>query len=898
MPGMATLVLLDGHSLAYRAFYALPTDLATKAGTVTNAVFGFTSMLVKLLSDEKPEYLAVAFDAPVRTFRYDLDPEYKAGRKETPDLFASQMPLIREVLETMQVPQLCVEGVEADDVIATLATRGAAEGLDVIVVTGDRDAFQLIEDPHIKVLYNRRGVSDYVLYDEAGIAERYLGVTARQYPQYAALRGDSSDNLPGVPGIGEKTAAALIVKYGDLDAVFEHLDELPPRQRQNLGEHKDRVLLNRTMTYLRRDLELDFTPGDLRQGPWDPEAVRTLFNQLEFRSLFARLPMAMGESAPPAETDTMECVVANLGDVDEAARFLAGVQAAGNRYVLEPRFSGPVGRSDLLGLAVASADSSATYLPAHVLEAPAVVDALAALLGPGGPPLVAHRVKELTHGLRRLPGAKRNSAIDVRTLDLDTVIAAYLLDPAENDYDLPVLARRYLSLDVSAGTAAGEGQLDLDGNSGVEEAGRRAAAVHRLAAALEEGMEARELTELYRTVERPLVRVLARMEEAGVRVDVEFLRELSIELTKECGELEARIHAAAGERFAVNSVPQLRRILFEKLGLTPVKKTKTGPSTDADSLQKMAADHPIVEELLRYREVEKLRNTYADSLPPLVGEDGRIHGILNQTVATTGRISSDSPNLQNIPLRTPGGREFRRAFIPAEGCELLMADYSQIELRLLAHLAHDPGLIEAFRRDADVHTTTAAKVFGVAEEAVAPFQRRFAKVVNYGLAYGMEAYGLGQRMDIPTDQAKEILDAYFASFPNVKSFMESTVKEARSRGYTTTLMGRRRLLPELSSDNFRIRQMGERMAQNAPVQGGAADIFKLAMVNLDAELEERVMRSRMVMTVHDEVVLEVPHDEHDDAVDLVKRVMESVVSLEVPLKVDMASGSTWADAKG
>ncbi|HYH50339.1 MAG TPA: DNA polymerase I [Acidimicrobiia bacterium] len=898
---MATLVLLDGHSLAYRAFYALPTDLATKAGTVTNAVFGFTSMLVKLLADEKPDYLAVAFDAPVRTFRYDLDPEYKAGRKETPDLFASQMPLIREVLETMQVPQLCVEGVEADDVIATLATQAAAEGIDVIVVTGDRDAFQLIEDPHIKVLYNRRGVSDYVLYDEAGIAERYLGVTARQYPQYAALRGDNSDNLPGVPGIGEKTAASLIVKYGDLDAVFEHLDELPPKQRQNLGEHKDRVLLNRTMTYLRRDVELEFAPADLRQGPWDPEAVRTLFNQLEFRSLFARLPLAMGESAPPPEADRLECVVANLGEPAEAAQFLAGVAAAGKRFVLEPRFSSTFGRSDLLGLAVSVDDSSATYLPAHVLEAPVVVEALAALLGAGGPPLVAHRAKELTHGLRRLPGAggNRDSGIDVRTLDVDTAVAAYLLDPAEEKYDLPELARRYLSLDVGAGTTTEEGQLDLDGSSGVEEAGRRAAAVLRLAVALEEGMAARELTELYQTIERPLVRVLARMEEAGVRIDLEFLRELSIELTKECGELEARIHAAAGERFNVNSPPQLGKILFDKLGLTPVKKTRTGqPSTDADSLQKMAADHPVVEEILRYREVEKLRGTYADALPPLVGPDGRIHGVFNQTVATTGRISSETPNLQNIPLRTPGGREFRRAFIPADGCELLMADYSQIELRLLAHLAHDPGLIEAFQRDADVHTTTAAKVFGVAEEDVAPFHRRFAKVVNYGLAYGMEAYGLGQRMDIPTDQAREILDAYFASFPNVKSFMESTVKEARSRGYTATLMGRRRLLPELSSDNFRIRQMGERMAQNAPVQGGAADIFKLAMVNLDAELESRAMRSRMVLTVHDEVVLEVPFEEHDAAVELVRSVMESVVSLEVPLKVDIAYGATWADAKG
>jgi DNA polymerase-1 len=896
---MATLVLLDGHSLAYRAFYALPTDLATKAGTVTNAVFGFTSMLVKLLSDEKPEYLAVAFDAPARTFRYDLDPEYKAGRKETPDLFASQMPLIREVLETLQVPQLCVEGVEADDVIATLATQGAAEGMDVIVVTGDRDAFQLIEDPHIKVLYNRRGVSDYVLYDEAGIAERYLGVTARQYPQYAALRGDNSDNLPGVPGIGEKTAASLIVKYGDLDAVFDHLDDLPPKQRQNLGEHKERVLLNRTMTWLRRDVELEYAPAELRQGPWDPEAVRTLFNQLEFRSLFSRLPMAMGEAAPPPETDAMECVVDNLGEPEAAVRFLGDVAAQGVRYVLEGRFSAALGRSDLLGLAVAVDDARATYLPAHVLETPAVVAALAALLGPGGPPLVAHRAKELAHGLRRLPGAggQEGTAIDVRTLDLDTAVAAYLLDPAENTYELPDLARRYLQLDVAAGTAAAEGTLDLDGNSGVEEAGRRAAAVYRLAVALEDGLAARELTELYQTVERPLVRVLTRMEEAGVGVDLDFLRELSVELTKQCGELEAKIHASAGERFNVNSTPQLRTILFDKLGLTPVKKTKTGPSTDADSLQKMADKHPIVEDLLRYREVEKLRNTYADALPPLVGPDGRIHSVLNQTVASTGRISAESPNLQNIPLRSPGGREFRRAFIPADGCELLVADYSQIELRLLAHLAKDPGLIEAFQRDADVHSTTASKVFGVPEAEVAPFQRRFAKVVNFGLAYGMEAYGLAQRMDIPTDQAKEILDAYFVSFPNVRSFMESTVKEARAKGYTTTLMGRRRLLPELASDNFRIRQMGERMAQNAPVQGGAADIFKLAMVNLDAELERRAMRARMVLTVHDEVVLEVPFDEHDVAIELVREVMESVWPLDVPLKVEIATGATWADAK-
>jgi DNA polymerase I len=894
MQPMPKLVLLDGHSLAYRAFYALPTDLATKAGTVTNAVYGFTSMLVKLLTEEQPDYLAVAFDTPVRTFRDDLDPEYKANRKETPSLFSSQLPLIREVLETLKVPMLQVEGVEADDVIATLATRAAADGVDVTVVTGDRDAFQLVADPHVKVLYNRRGVSDYVLYDEAGIADRCGGVTAAQYPEYAALRGDTSDNLPGVPGIGEKTASSLVVRFGTLEEVFAHLDELPPKQRQNLGEAQERVLLNRTMSVLRRDVEIPAVTTDLAQGAWDPEAVRVLFDQLEFRSLLSRLPDAMGQTAAVAEVDVLEADVEILGDPVVAAERLAAVGGNGARYALEARFAGVAGRSDLLGLAVATGDGApVAYLPAEVLADASVVEALGALVSEGGPPLVAHRAKELMRGLWR--GAPD---VEVRSLDLDTAVAAYLLDPAEGRYVLEELARRYLSLEVAAATSAEEGTLDLDGRAGIDETGRRAAAVLLLAGPVEDGLAARELADLYQRVERPLVRVLARMEEAGVRVDLEFLRELGIELTKECGELEARIHAAAGERFNVNSTPQLRHILYEKLGLTPVKKTKTGASTDADSLQKLADQHPIVEDLLRYREVEKLRNTYAEALPPLVGPDGRIHAVLNQTIATTGRISSEAPNLQNIPLRTPDGREFRRAFVPADGCELLVADYSQIELRLLAHLAQDPGLIEAFQRDADVHAATAAQVFSVPESEVAPFQRRFAKVVNYGLAYGMEAYGLASRLDIPTEAAREILDAYFSSFPNVRAFMEGTVREARQRGYTTTLFGRRRQLPELSSDNFRIRQMGERMAQNAPVQGGAADIFKLAMVNLDAELEDRSLGARMVLTVHDEVVLEVPVEEHDEVVALVPAVMESVCQLDVPLRVDVATGPTWADAKG
>jgi DNA polymerase-1 len=885
---MAKLLLLDGHSLAFRAFYALPTDLATTSGTVTNAVYGFTSMLVKVIGDEKPDYIAVSFDTAAPTFRNEMDAEYKANRKETPDLFRSQMPLIRQVLDALEIKVIEVEGVEADDVIGTLARQAEAEGIDVVVVTGDRDAYQLVRDPHVKVLYNRRGVSDYVLYDEAGIKER-TGVTAAQYPDYAALRGDTSDNLPGVPGIGEKTAAKLVSTYNDLETIFEHLDDLPPRQRTNLGEWRDRVFQNRTMSRLHVDCEVGVEPTDLRQGAFDAEQVRVLFNQLEFRTLLPRLFEAVGETAAAPEAEALECDVETLRDAGALSTRLRDLAAAGAPYAIEPRWSGAPGRSSLTGLALVDGDARVTYADGELLHDAKVHDALDALLGPSGPPLVAHRAKELMHGLR---------PVDVRSLETDTAVMAYLLDPGENRYLLEDLALRYLGVEIASPDAT-EGQLDLGGGAEIEATGRRALAVLRLATALRDALDKRELVDLYERFERPLVRVLARMEDAGVRIDLDFLAELRTDLSQQCEDLERRIHAHAGEPFVINSVPQLRRVLFDQLGLTPVKKTKTGPSTDADSLQKMAAvnAHPILEDLLRYREVEKLRSTYADALPPLVRADGRIHATFNQIATTTGRISSESPNLQNIPVRTADGREMRKAFVADDGCGLLTADYSQIELRVLAHLADDPGLIDAFERDADVHTTTASRVFGVDEADVDAFQRRFAKVVNYGLAYGMEAYGLGQRLDIPTEQARDILDAYFESFPMVKAYMEQTVREARARGYTTTIFGRRRQITELASDNFRIRQMGERMAQNAPVQGSAADIFKLAMVQLDTALEDAGHRSRMLLTVHDELVLEVPFDERDAVEKLVREVMESVCELRVPLRVDVGFGPTWADAK-
>ena len=822
------LLLLDGHSLAFRAFYALPTDLATPEGTITNAVYGFTSMLVKVLADEKPDYIGVVFDAPGRTYRHELDGDYKGNRKETPDIFVPQLPLIKEVVEALHIPVLQIEGVEADDVIATLATRADEEGIDAILVTGDRDSYALVHDPHVKVLYNRRGVSDYALYDEAGIIER-TGVTAAQYLDYAALRGDPSDNLPGVPGIGEKTASKLINTYGGLEGIYEHLDELPPKQRQNLGEGRERVFLNREISRLLRDVELEVGPSDLVQGAWDREQVRVLFDQLAFRTLWPRLLDAVGEVAAEsdAESSTLDVEVEVVRDAAGAVARIEAIVGAGDLYAIEPRWEGAPVTTGVRAIALATGDGTAAYIDAEVLGEATVRDALAGLLGADGPPLVAHRAKELIHGL----------AIDIRALRYDTAVMAYLLDPAPGKYVLEDLALRYLALEVSSPDAE-PGTLDLDGEIEIDQTGRRAMAALHLAGVLETALTARELTDLYERFERPLVRVLADMERAGIRIDRQFLEELSAELGQQCETLVQRIYALAGEEFNVNSTPQLRTILFEKLGLIPVKKTKTGPSTDADSLQKMADEHPIVEELLRYREVEKLRSTYADALPPLIRADGRIHATFKQTDTTTGRISSEAPNLQNVPVRSPEvNRDIRRAFIAADGAGLLTADYSQIELRVLAHLAEDPGLIDAFDRGVDVHTATAAAVFHVPEAEVDDAQRRFAKVVNYGLAYGMEAYGLGQRLDVPTHEAAEILDAYFAGFPNVKSYMVETVREAKERGYTTTIFGRRRQITELASDNFRIRQMGERMAQNAPVQGSAADIFKLAMIDLDAALD-------------------------------------------------------------
>jgi DNA polymerase-1 len=892
------ILLIDGNSLVYRAFFALPTDLATASGQVTNAVFGFTSMLVNLLRDHKPSAIAVAFDRPEPTFRHERVATYKGNRDSAPDILRQQMGLARQVVESLTIPIFEVAGFEADDVIATLATQGRDRGDDVIVVTGDRDTYQLVEDPHVKVLYNKRGVSDYALYDEAGIQER-TGVPPTLYPQYAALRGDPSDNLPGVPGVGEKTAAKLFVTYGGIDGIFEHLDEQTPKLRENLAAHEASVRQNAEVMVLVRDvpMERDIDSLAFDVGALDIPEVRRLFEFLEFNTLFDRLAEAIGTDWGPssAEATVLEAEVRLVDDAAAAAKAITALAAGETPLAMAAAWTGTEGRSPLEGLAlVVDGDvGDVLWVSGEQLADPVVREALGALAGLDGRPLAAHQAKPLVRALTGLD-------VDVRSLAVDTALAAYLIDPAETRYLLEELVVRYAGARIPDGDAAADGQLDLDGSSTPPSttAARRALAVDRLVGPMQAALDAQGLRALNDEIEVPLVGVLARMEDVGVGVDEAELRRLRDRLVADCDRLRDAIVDAAGHDFNVNSTPQLRQVLFDELGLVPQKKTKTGFSTDAASLEKLQGQHPIIDHLLGYREVEKLRSTYGDGLLNEVGADHRIHATFNQTVARPGRLSSDQPNLHNIPVRSELGREFRRAFVPAEGSRLLVADYNQIELRCIAHLAEDPGLIDSFESRRDIHTETAARVFGVDPKAVTIEQRSKAKMVSYGLAYGMEAYGLGQRLNIPTEEAAQILDAYFTAFPAVRAYMDRTVAEARERGYTETLFGRRRPIPELASSNFRIRQAGERQAMNAGIQGLAADIFKVALVRLDARLAEEARDSRLILQVHDEVLLEVPPEQVDAVGELVTEVLAGAADLRVPLEVNLAVGDSWADAKG
>ncbi|HEX9695804.1 MAG TPA: DNA polymerase I [Actinomycetota bacterium] len=870
-PRPDALLLLDGHSLAYRAFFALPPELATSSGQPTNAVYGFTSMLIKLLADYGTERVGVAFDLGRPTVRLAEYAEYKAGRPETPADFRSQMGLLREVLSSLHIPVFEVPEHEADDVLATLTRSANEAGVEVVIVTADRDAMQLVR-PGVTVLFNRRGVSDIVMYDPAAVVERW-GVTPPQYLDYAALRGDPSDNLPGVPGVGEKTASKLIAQYGSVEAVFDHLDDLTPKLRDSLAAGREDVMRNKRLTRLIDDLPLDVDAAQIRMGEWDLKQIYDLFNSLEFRSLYERL-----EGIGRAPTDVADTFVAVTGgDADSIA---AAARAAGSVAVaLAP---------DGDGIALAVHEGESTWLAARAAAHTLLADPALAI--------TAHDVKELVRVLA-------TDGVAAGSIVMDTMLAAYLLDPASGAYDLPSVLARYLKRDLpTAKPPDGDGQMSLDigDTDAVEATCARAAALPRLGAHLGAELERLGMMDLMRDVELPIAAVLAEMERTGVGVDVPLLQAMSRELGEEIAGIETRIYDLAGGSFNIGSTPQLRDVLFGRLGLKPAKKTKTGFSTDAATLESLRDDHPVVAELLRYRELSKLKSTYLDALPPLIDPaDGRLHATFNQVAAATGRISSENPNVQNIPVRTELGRRIRGAFIAGfPGHTLLVADYSQIELRVLAHITGDSGLREAFANDEDIHTATAAKVWGFELADVPKDLRSRAKMINYGLSYGMSAFGLAQRLGIPTDEAAEFIEAYFKGFPGVREFMDSVVRAAYKDGYTVTLLGRRRYLPELNHSNPRIRSLGERQALNAPIQGTAADIIKLAMLKTETGLREAGLSARMVLTVHDELIFEVPEAELAATTEAVRSLMEQAYPLDVPLTVDLATGRSWAEAKG
>jgi len=904
-PQPGRLLLLDGHSLAYRAFFALPPEnFSTTTGQPTNAVYGFTAMLINVLRDETPTHVAVAFDRGEPTFRHEQYVEYKANRRETPADFRSQLSLIFEVLDALGIARLSVPGYEADDIIATLTTQAERDGLDVLIVSGDRDVLQLV-DAQTTVLMTRRGISEMTRFTPEAVTEKY-GLTPAQYPDFAALRGDPSDNLPSIPGVGEKTAAKWVAEFGSLAQLVDRLDEVKGKAGDKLREHLGDVLRNRQLTELARDVPLDVGPLELRPASWDREQIHQLFDTLQFRvlrdRLYTTLPngilgaTATAGATGPADSPAFEVDVAMPG-AGEVAQWLAEHVAAGSRTGLAASGEWGRGTGRLTGLALATPDGAGAYLDTGLLTEEDE-RALAAWLADPGQPKAMHDAKGPMHALAA-------HGLELAGLTSDTALAAYLALPGQRSFDLADLALRYLGKELAGSGESPAGQLELD-FSGEEEAAQQAAtalvlralATAELATALDTDLDQRGATRLLHEVELPLVGVLARMERAGIAADTEHFAAMSATLGGEVKAAEQAAYQVVGREFNLGSPKQLQEVLFTELGLPKTKRIKTGYTTDSEALTGLLAqtDHPVLIHLLRHRDVAKLKSI-VDTLLPMAGEDGRIHTTYNQTIVATGRLSSTDPNLQNIPIRSEEGRRIRQGFIVGAGYEcLLTADYSQIELRIMAHLSGDTALAEAFASGHDFHAETASRVFGLPPEQVTVELRSKIKAMNYGLAYGLSAYGLSQQLRITPEEARGLMEGYFQQFGGIRDYLNEIVAQARKDGYTQTILGRRRYLPDLTSDNRQRREMAERMALNAPIQGSAADIIKVAMLAVDTALREQGLASRMLLQVHDELVFEVAPGELDRLRLLVTQTMCGAFELTVPLAVSIGTGRSWAEA--
>ena len=909
------LVLIDGHALAFRAYYALPADMATAQGELTNAVYGFTSMLLNIVRDEKPDYLIVAFDTG-RTFRHDEYAEYKAHRGRMPQELADQMERIRQIVEAMNVPIVEAEGFEADDVLGTLSRQAAEQGLATLIATGDSDIFQLI-NPDVRVLLAGRRFSDTKTYDEDSVRQRY-GLEPKQIIDFKSLVGDSSDNIPGVRGVGEKTATPLLQKYGSVESVYEHLDEIAPARAKNaLEKNRDAAFLSKRLVTIRTDAPVTLAAEAAHFGDFDRQAVMALFRELGFRSLLRRLPGGAppgpeGQLSlfdqPPEEAKPAAVGKHHVVDTEKALDALIEKLAHAGAFAFDTETTGidPV-RAELVGLGLAVAPDEGYYVPVghqtgeRQLPWEVVRERLRPLLKDPAVAKYAHNA-----GYDVLVLAQHG--IQVQGVVFDTMLAEWVLDPASRNLGLKNLAWVRLGIEmteIKELVGSGKSQRSM-AQVPVSQVGPYAAADAYATCGLVEPLETelreRQLWPLFDEVEMPLVPVLVAMERTGVKLDVGYLQEMSEMLSGRLAELAEKIHKLVGQPFNIGSTQQLSDALFITLRLPTrgIRKTKSGHySTAADVLEKLRGKHEVVDLLLEQRMLSKLKTTYVEALPQLVNPaTGRVHTSFNQTGTVTGRISSSNPNLQNIPIRTEQGRQVRRAFVAEDGWLLLGADYSQVELRVLAHISQDPALLEAFRQGEDIHRTTAAAVYGVPPAGVTYDMRRVAKTANFAMVYGSSAFGLAQQTGLTPDEAAQFIEAYFARFPRVRAYIESTKKQAAEQGYVETLLGRRRYFPELaprSKARHGQRRAAERAAINAPIQGSASDIIKVAMIRLHRTLQEKNLRSRMILQVHDELLLKVPQEEMGTVCPLVVEIMEGAFDLAAPLKVDVEVGPNWLE---
>lgn len=864
-------LILDGSSLLYRAFFALPL-LQTKQGLYTNAVYGFTMMLFRLLEDEAPGYIAVAFDKSRETFRHEKFSAYKGKREKTPPELVEQIDYVHRLLQALQIPVVEIDKYEADDIIGTLATKALQKELVPVIVSGDADIFQLVDLP-CEIIYTRRGITQVERYNEDKLQERY-GLSAKQYIDYKALKGDPSDNIPGVPGIGEKTAIKLLTAYGSLEGIYEHLDEIKGKLRENLETYRQQAFLSRWLATILKDVPLNFKAEDFQRREPQYAELRRLFQQLEFSSLLEKLP-AVENKAATAEKESFAII--SLAQWEEFSRSLP----AATRLAVMPVPVEAGWQDSLSGLAIAT-EKETYYLNFH--DNSDAARAFTTFLA-GSCELLLYDAKVWSNLCWQLTGRELSGSF------FDATLAAYLLDPLENGYPPSKLAQKYLQRRLPV-----PGKKDKDLALVQAYACAAARTLFDLYQILRDKLEEYNLTRLYSDLELPLTLVLAQMERTGVYVDKETLNQLRQEFQGRIAKLEERIYKVAGERFNLNSPKQLSYILFEKLGLPVIKKTKTGYSTDAQVLEELAPYHEIVADILQYRTLVKLLGTYLEGMAKLINpQTGRIHTTFHQTVTATGRLSSSDPNLQNIPIRLEEGRRIRKAFMPSKPTQLLLsADYSQIELKVLAHVSQDKVLIDAFRKNEDIHTRTAAEVFGIEPSQVTKELRERAKAVNFGIIYGISDYGLSRQLGITRQEAKSYIKRYFERLSGVEQYRKRIVAEAREKGYVTTICNRRRYLPGINARNYNQRTFAERTAMNTPIQGSAADIIKLAMLKISESLKPYGEQAKMILQVHDELVFEVEESILPEIAKMVRREMEGAIELAVPLTVDVKVGPNWA----